>query len=138
MHLKIYTDGACSGNPGPAAIGVVIKDERQAELVRLSRYIGKGTNNQAEYRAVIEALREAIKFEATRVTLHLDSELVAKQLTGEYKVKSPVLYPLYTEAASLLNNFANLSIIHIKRDNNTEADALAGAALQKYFKHNRV
>lgn len=138
MHLKIYTDGACSGNPGPAAIGVVIKDERQAELVKLSRYIGTGTNNQAEYRAVIEALREAIKFEATRVTLHLDSELVAKQLTGEYKVKSPVLYPLYTEAASLLNNFANLSIIHIKRDNNTEADALAGAALQKYFKHNRV
>ena len=138
MHLKIYTDGACSGNPGPAAIGAVIKDERQTELVKLSRYIGTGTNNQAEYRAVIEALREAIKFEAARVTLYLDSELVAKQLTGKYRVKSPVLYPLYTEAADLLKNFANLSIIHVRRHDNTEADALAGAALKEFFKHDRV
>ena len=138
MHLKIYTDGACSGNPGPAAIGVVIKDERQTELVRVSQYIGQATNNQAEYRAVIEALREAIKFKPDQVTLYLDSELVAKQLTGKYRVKSPVLRPLYTETVDLLKKFANLSIIHVRRHDNTEADALAGAALKEFFKHNRV
>ena len=138
MHLTIYTDGACSGNPGPASIGAVIKDKRQTELVKVSQYIGQATNNQAEYRAVIEALREAIKFKPDQVTLYLDSELVAKQLTGRYRVKSPVLRPLYIETVDLLKKFANLSIIHIRRHDNTEADALAGAALKEFFKHNRV
>lgn len=138
MHLKIYTDGACWGNPGPAAIGAVIKDEHQTELVKVSRYIGQGTNNQAEYRAVIEALREAIEFKPARVTLYLDSELVAKQLTGKYRVKSPVLHPLYKETVELLNKFTNISIIHIRRHRNAEADALAGAALKEFFKHKKV
>lgn len=131
MHLRIYADGACRGNPGPAAIGAVIKDEQQRELVKISKYIGEGTNNKAEYRAVIAALKEAIRFNPTEATLFLDSELVARQLTGNYKVKSPSILPLYIEAAELLKKFSRLSIIHIKRVHNAEADALATAALRK-------
>jgi ribonuclease HI len=102
MHLRIYADGACRGNPGPAAIGAVIIDEQQRELVKISEYIGQGTNNKAEYRAVIAALKEAIKFNPTEATLFLDSELVARQLTGNYKVKSASIIPLYNEAVRLL------------------------------------
>ncbi|MBL7209917.1 MAG: ribonuclease HI family protein [Dehalococcoidia bacterium] len=131
MRLRIYTDGACRGNPGPAAIGVVIRDEQQRELARISEYVGHGTNNQAEYRAVIAALKAAAEFKPAEVTLYTDSELVARQLAGGYRVKSPVLLPLYTEAAELSKRFANLSIIHIRRGGNVEADALANAALRK-------
>ena len=131
MHLKIYTDGASWGNPGPAAIGAVIKDEQQKELVEISQYIGQGTNNQAEYRAVIAALKAAIRFKAAEVTLYLDSELIVRQLAGSYKVKSRSLFPLYTEAAELSKRFANLSVIHIRHGGNAEAHALAKTALKK-------
>ena len=131
MWLSIYADGACWGNPGPAAIGAIIRDEQQTELVRISEYIGHGTNNQAEYRALIAALKAAIRFKPAGVTLCLDSELVVKQLAGSYRVKSPFLLPLYTEAAELLKRFANLSIVHVRRGENAEADALASAALKK-------
>jgi ribonuclease HI len=113
MHLKIYTDGASWGNPGPAAIGAVIKDDQQKILAKVSRYIGDTTNNQAEYQAVIAALKEATKFRADLVTLYLDSELVAKQLAGSYKVKNIFLFPLH-------------------KDGNSEAHALAQAALKKF------
>ena len=129
MWLSIYADGACWGNPGPAAIGAIIRDEQQRELVRISEYIGQGTNNQAEYRALIAALKAAIRFKPTGVTLCLDSELIVRQLAGSYRVKSPLLLPLYTEAAGLLKRFANLSIVHVRRGENAEADALASAAL---------
>lgn len=133
MHLRIYTDGACWGNPGPAAIGVIIRDDEHREVARVSKYIGEGTNNQAEYQAVIAALKEAVKFNPEAVTLYLDSELVAKQLTGSYKVKSLSLYPLYAEAAEMLKWFVKLSIIHVRRGENTEADALATAALKRFL-----
>lgn len=136
MRLKIYADGACWGNPGPAAIGAVIKDEQQKELLKLSQYIGQGTNNQAEYRAVIAALKAAIRFEAAEVTLYLDSELIVRQLAGSYKVKSLSLFPLYTEAAELSKRFVNLSVIHIRRGENVEAHALAKAALKKFLRQN--
>ena len=132
MRLEIYTDGACSGNPGPAAIGAVIRNEQRKVLVEISQYIGQGTNNQAEYQAVIAALKAAITFKPTEVTLYVDSELVARQLAGIYRVKSLSLLPLYTEAARLSKKCANLSIIHVKRAKNTEADALATAALKKF------
>jgi len=131
MRLRIYADGACWGNPGPAAIGVVIKDEKQKNLARISGFIGQGTNNQAEYRAVIAALKAAIKFKPDEVTLYLDSELIVRQLAGSYKVKSPLLFPLYTEVTELSKSFPSLSVIHIGRDKNAEADALATAALKK-------
>lgn len=129
MRLRIYADGACWGNPGPAAVGVVVKDEGQKELARVSSYIGQGTNNQAEYQAVIAALKAAIKFKPTEVTLCLDSELVIRQLAGRYRVKSPLLIPLYVEAVELSRRLANLSVIHVTHWENTEAHALARAAL---------
>jgi ribonuclease HI len=137
MHLNIYADGASWGNPGPAAIGAVIKDGKQKELAGVSQYIGEATNNQAEYQAVIAALKAAARFKATGVTLYLDSELVARQLTGSYKVRNLFLFPLYKEAAELCKKFDNLSIVHVGHDGNIEAHALAKAALKK-FKKQRV
>jgi len=131
MHLSIYVDGASWGNPGPAAIGAVIRDEKQKELVKLSQYIGERTNNQAEYQALIAALKEAAIFKPSGVTLYLDSELVARQLAGSYKVRNLFLLPLYKEAAGLCERFANLSIVHVGHDENTEAHALAREALKK-------
>ncbi len=134
MHLNIYVDGASWGNPGPAAIGAVIKDEQQKELAKLSQYIGETTNNQAEYQAVIAALKAAIKFKSTGVTVYIDSELVVKQLAGSYKVRNLFLFPLYKEAVELSKKFANISIVHVGHDENTEAHALAKAALKKFVK----
>ena len=134
MHLNIYADGASRGNPGPAAIGAVIKDEKQKELVKLSQYIGERTNNQAEYQAAIAGLKEAARLKAATVTLYIDSELVAKQLDGSYRVKNLFLFPLYKEAAELCKQFASLSIVHVGHDGNTEAHALAKAALDKLKK----
>jgi ribonuclease HI len=132
MHLKIYTDGASWGNPGPAAIGAVIKDDQQKILAKISRYIGDTTNNQAEYQAVIAGLKEATRFKADLVTLYLDSELVAKQLAGSYRVKNIFLFPLHKEAAELCKKFTRLSIVHVGHDGNSEAHALAQAALKKF------
>ena len=132
MRLKIYVDGASWGNPGPAAIGFVIKDEQQKELAKLSQYIGYTTNNQAEYRALIAALKEAAKFRPAEVILYLDSELVERQLAGRYKVKSLSLFPLYNQAVELCKRFANLSFIHISHEENVEAHTLAKEALKKF------
>src|SRR4030042_6333753 len=134
MHLNIYVGGASWGTPGPAAIGAVIRDEKQRELVKLSQYIGERTNNQAEYQAAIAGLREATRFKPSTVTLYLDSELVAKQLAGSYKVRNLFLLPLYKEAVELCKKFVNLSIVHVGHDGNTEAHALAKAALNKFMK----
>ena len=132
MNLKIYADGASWGNPGPAGIGAVIKDEDGRVLVEVSRYIGETTNNQAEYKAVIAGLKETVKLKTDRATLYVDSELVAKQLTGSYKVRNLFLFPLYKEARELCQKFANLSIVLVGHDGNHEAHALAKAALQKF------
>jgi len=129
MRLTIYTDGACKGNPGPAAIGVVVKDDSQKEVARISEYIGYATNNKAEYRAVIAALDKAMKLEADELVLYIDSELVVRQLNGRYKVKSCSILPLYTKANELLKGFKKVSIIHVNREQNTEADMLASTAL---------
>ena len=129
MHLMIYADGACRGNPGPAAIGVVIKDQRGSSI-KISEYIGLGTNNKAEYSAVIKALKEAIKLNPDEVTLYLDSELVVRQLTGRYKVRSKSILPLYVEACELLKRFVKVSVVHVPREYNAEADALATAVLR--------
>ncbi|MFC1905370.1 ribonuclease HI family protein [Chloroflexota bacterium] len=130
MRLHIYADGACWGNPGPAAIGAVIKDDQQKDLVEISHYIGKGTNNQAEYKAVITALKSAAKFNADEVILYLDSELVIKQLSGDYRVKNPLLQPLHIELALLLKKFNKFSIKHVGHSGNEEAHTLAKMALK--------
>jgi ribonuclease HI len=128
-RLIIYTDGASSGNPGPAAIGAVIQDGQGRVISRVSRRIGRATNNQAEYRAIIAALEEAIRLGAGKVDIKSDSELVVKQLKGRYRVKKVTLRPLYQEVVKLVGALEAFTITHIPREQNREADRLAGKAL---------
>jgi ribonuclease HI len=128
-RLIIYTDGASSGNPGPASIGAVIQDGQGKVVTRISRGIGRATNNQAEYRAIIAALEEAARLGAEKVDIKSDSELVVKQLKGRYRVKKATLRPLYQKVVQLTGSFAAFTITHIPREQNREADRLAHRAL---------
>ncbi len=130
-NMLIWIDGAARGNPGPAAIGVVIKDEQGAVLARLSQCIGKTTNNQAEYRALIAALEKAVKLGARKVSVYSDSELVVRQITGRYRVKKEELKPLFQKVTRLQGRLENFSISHIPRSRNAAADGLANEALDR-------
>jgi len=130
-RLTIYVDGASRGNPGPAAIGVVIRDEAGAAMAKLSSCIGRATNNQAEYTALITALQEAMKLRADQVYISTDSQLMAEQINGNYKVRNAHIKPLFEKAMQLLTAFQYYAIDHIPRDLNSEADALANEALNK-------
>jgi ribonuclease HI len=125
----ICTDGAARGNPGPAAIGVTIEDERGRLRARISRSIGVTTNNQAEYQAIIAALEKAISLGARHVELRSDSELVVKQINGNYKVKKIALRPLYQKVVQLIGSLEGFTIACIPREQNKEADRLANKAL---------
>jgi len=125
----IYTDGGARGNPGPAAIGVVIYDSLMKEMERYKNYIGTTTNNQAEYQALIKALQMALKLGAESVTCYLDSELVVKQLQGYYRVREEGLGVLATEALKLTSKFKQLDFMHIPREKNKLADQLVNEAL---------
>ncbi|MBI3358552.1 MAG: ribonuclease HI family protein [Nitrospirae bacterium] len=130
-HLFIYTDGASRGNPGDASIGVVIKNDRHEIIETVSQYLGIATNNKAEYIALIRALEEAKKFHPIAVNFYLDSQLVVRQITGQYKVKDAGLIPLHRQAKTLYGQYEQASISHIPREENNEADALANEALDK-------
>src|SRR3990170_2647056 len=108
--LALYVDGASRGNPGPAGIGIVVKDPTGRVVSEISEFIGRGTNNVAEYRALIRALEEAATLGARSVVVRSDSELLVRQLTGEYKVKSPDLSPLHLETHRLLKAFPKASV----------------------------
>jgi len=125
----INVDGAARGNPGPAAIGAIIKDEAGNTVGRISRAIGVTTNNQAEYQAIIAALEKAISSGVSHVVLQSDSELVVNQINGHYKIKSTALRPLYQKVVQLTGSLESFSITHVPREQNTEADALANKAL---------
>ena len=129
----IFTDGASLGNPGPAAIGATVKDENGRLITRISKRIGRATNNQAEYKAIIAALEEATKLGATQVNIRADSELVVKQLNGQYRVKNAALKPLYLEVKKLTRALDSFSIVHIPREQNREADKLAHMALDQVY-----
>jgi len=122
-------DGASRGNPGPAAVGAVIKDEEGRLHSSISKRIGITTNNQAEYTALITALEKAISLGANRVEVKVDSELVVKQIKGIYRVKNAALKPLYQKAKQLQSTLASFTITHIPREQNSEADGLANEAL---------
>ena len=135
MRLKkavIYADGASRGNPGPAAIGAIIKDERGRLITSISQRIGRATNNQAEYRAIIAALEEAARLGAKQVEIKTDSELVVKQINGEYRVKKATLKPLYQQVKQQQGSLEGFTITHILRQQNIEADNLANKALNGY------
>ena len=125
----VCTDGAARGNPGPASIGVTIKDEKGNLLASISRGIGVTTNNQAEYRAVIAALEKVVNLGIKNVELRADSELVVKQISGKYKVKNVGLRSLYQKVVQLIGSLESFKIKYIPRAQNSEADALANKAL---------
>jgi ribonuclease HI len=130
--LRLYTDGAARGNPGPAGLGVVIEDDQGLRLRGLCRYIGTATNNQAEYLAVIEGLRAAEEWKPDRLEVYLDSKLVVEQLAGRYRVKNADLAPLHRQAVELLGRFAQTELSHVPREKNRGADALANKAIDEY------
>jgi ribonuclease HI len=129
--LIVYTDGGARGNPGPAAVGVVIYDLNQREVERFGKHIGTTTNNQAEYRALIAALEIAAKLGATNLVVNMDSELVVRQLQGKYKVREEGLKPLAEEVLALTSKFSQVEFHHIPREKNKLADQLVNEALDK-------
>jgi formyltetrahydrofolate-dependent phosphoribosylglycinamide formyltransferase len=126
-----YIDGGSRGNPGPAAAGFVLNDATGARLQAKALYLGKATNNAAEYTGLIKALEAARQLQATHVTVFSDSELLVKQIAGQYKVKSEHIRPFFQQAVNLLEGFEDYQIRHIPREQNTEADALANRALDR-------
>lgn len=130
MKLDIFTDGACSGNPGPAGVGVLISSEGKV-VKEISKYIGEGTNNIAEYSALICALIEAQALKADEVNIKSDSELMVKQVNGLYKVKHENIIPLFEQVKQLSNGFKVFKLTHIPRELNAVADRLSTQAIKK-------
>jgi ribonuclease HI len=131
MKLITYTDGGARGNPGPAALGVVIKDTTGKTIAGYGQYLGAQTNNFAEYSALISALQKAKELGATEVECIMDSELVTKQMNRIYKVKEPTLQKLFIQAFNLSSGFKKVVFKHIFREHNKEADAWVNKALDE-------
>ena len=129
LRLTVHVDGGARGNPGPAAIGVVVSDRDGGLLEEVGERIGVATNNVAEYKALLRGIERAAALGAREIELINDSELVAKQLTGAYKVKHPAMKPLYEEAISALRGFDAWRIRSVPRAQNAEADRLVNEAL---------
>ncbi len=134
MKIEIYTDGGSRGNPGPAAIGIVIKQEGQI-FKKYGETIGEATNNVAEYKSLLFALKKAKalfgkkKIKDIEIQVYMDSELVVKQLNHEYKIKEEDLKPLFLEIWNLMISFKKVDFKHVPREENKEADALVNEAL---------
>jgi ribonuclease HI len=132
-NVTARTDGASRGNPGPAGIGVVLEVDGDSPPIECSEYIGEATNNVAEYRAFLLALSEAEKLSPSSLTILSDSELLVRQLNGQYRVKSDLLKPLYQEACRRLRGFPGTRILHVGRGENRSADRLANRAIDAHF-----
>jgi len=127
--LSIYVDGACSGNPGAAGIGVVIWEDSK-KILEISKAIGDATNNVAEYSALICALQEANALKAKKVIIYTDSELVYKQIKGQYKIKHEKMKFLHDQVKTLSKSFEEVDLHHIPREKNKDADLLATSSLK--------
>lgn len=132
--LRLFTDGASRGNPGPAGLGVVIEDEQGKRLRGLHRWLGRATNNEAEYHALIEGLEAVAECRPDRLEVYLDSKLVVEQIHGRWRIKKPELAPLHKRARELLEQFPEHSIEHVEREKNKGADALANMAIDEHVK----
>ncbi|MGH2979532.1 MAG: ribonuclease HI family protein [Solirubrobacterales bacterium] len=128
-RVVVHVDGGARGNPGPAGVGVVITDARGTVLDRANDYIGEATNNTAEYRAVLLGLERARELGAREVEIVNDSQLVARQVTGEYRVKKDDLRPLHAQALAALGEFDRWSIRSVPREQNEHADELVNDAI---------
>lgn len=130
--LKVYTDGGARGNPGPGGCGAVIADDQDQIIHEAHRFLGNCTNNQAEYQGLLLALQEVLThFPTDALEIRSDSELMVKQLNGQYKVKNPELQTLYKEAISLLKKIPKVQIMHIPRHKNKRADELSNLAMDE-------
>lgn len=127
--ILIYVDGGSRGNPGPSGVGVVILDAKGKKIKEISKYIGEATNNIAEYNALLYGLEEALMLRTDEIVINLDSELIARQLAGDYRVKDPGLKPLFDRAMNMLKSFKGFEIRHIEREKNKEADKLVNRAI---------
>lgn len=130
---SLYTDGASRGNPGDAGAGIVLYDDQGNELLTRSSYLGKCTNNAAEYQALIEGLQCAGEAGCRKLHIFLDSELIVRQVQGIYKVKNAQLKPLFNQVADLLDSFQSWDIRHVPREKNARADELANKGIDERF-----
>ncbi len=129
--VTAYIDGGSRGNPGPAGYGVLLVDEHGTVVKELAESIGLATNNEAEYRGLIAALRCAAVEGHRSITIRSDSELLVRQMRGEYRVKSPGLKPLHDEAQSLVDSLERVVFEYVPRERNREADRLANLAMDR-------
>jgi len=126
----LYTDGACWGNPGETAAGMVILDEKDNEIYKCAVYLGHGTNNTAEYSAISEGLQAALGMGIDKLSVYSDSQLVIRQLNGEYKIKSESLKPFRNKVLTLASKFSSLEFIFLKREYTKEPHNLAERLLK--------
>jgi len=135
--LVANVDGAARGNPGPAGIGIVLADREGNVVKEVAEPLGIATNNVAEYSALIRALEEARALGCSRIAVITDSELMARQINGQYAVKTPHLVPLFRRAVVLLSQFETASVTHTRRENNKHADKLSNLGADKVKPPNR-
>ena len=131
INAYLYCDGASRGNPGPSGAGALLLDQHYRKILELSRFFETATNNEAEYQALICGLQGAEDAGIKRLQIFLDSELVVKQVLGEYRVRNPRLLPLFREAMARLQQFDDYAIVHIGREFNQQADRLANDAIDR-------
>jgi ribonuclease HI len=127
----LWSDGAARGNPGPAGIGIMLKTKDGRVLVAEGRFVGRTTNNVAEYKALLLGLERALECGVRRLDVRADSELLIKQLKGQYRVKNAGLKPLVAEARALIQRFESVKLEHVRRELNVEADRLANAGIDE-------
>ena len=129
-RVNIYTDGGARNNPGPAAIGVIFKNKKGQTIKQYSEYLGQMTNNQAEYQAIIFALRKAKGLKFKKVDCFLDSQFIVEQLNHRYKIKEEGIIPLFIKVWNLMLSFNQVTFKHIPREKNKEADKLVNQVLK--------
>ena len=131
-RILIYTDGAARGNPGPAGLGAILRDAKTGEvLAEMARFLGIRTNNYAEWTAVEDAVRQALELGANQVDLRMDSELVARQITGRYRVKHADLKPIHARVMAMLGQLESYTVGHVPRELNKDADRLSNVAIDE-------
>ncbi len=131
-RLVIYTDGAARGNPGPAGAGAILRDAFSGKVVaEIARFLGIRTNNYAEWTAVELALAEALRLGASHIDMRMDSELVARQISGRYRVKHPELKPIHARVMAMLAGLEGYTVGHVPRELNKEADHLSNVAIDQ-------
>jgi len=134
----LMVDGAARGNPGPAGCGAVICNETGAVVRELSRYLGRATNNVAEYEALLMGLEALIELTRKKIIVHSDSQLLVRQLNGEYRVKDEKLQQLHRRASRLLRQFDSYRIVHVRRELNKAADRLANRGIDEAQREQHV